>query len=51
MITKDEYIARLKAQTKPKTHEEWVEELHLKSDSERTYSLKTDTIKKDTSVE
>lgn len=34
MITKDEYIARLKAQTKPKTHEEWVEELHLKSDSE-----------------
>jgi ribonuclease R len=34
MTTKDEFIARLKAQTRPKTHEEWVEELHLKSDSD-----------------
>lgn len=34
MITKDEFIARLKAQHKPKTHEEWVEELHLHSDSD-----------------
>ena len=34
MITRDEFIARLKAQHKPKTHEEWVEELHLHSDSD-----------------
>lgn len=34
MITKDEFIARLKAQHKPKTHDEWVEELQLHNDSD-----------------